>query len=136
MKRLLIVGLLLSGCGGISIVGEEVQSQVESKLPSIPSDQGQLCICRVYNFARFTSVFDMKANGEDIGRLSSGSYFCINLEPDEYIISTKLGFNRASEEVLIRPGVRKYMDFQFGLDGLDFDSTSREVGLSCINSVM
>lgn len=139
MKKIIILCALvsLSGCGGITMIDEKQQAMIETKLPAIDPKGGQLCICRASNFAGSGAIVGLKANDENIGELPNSSYFCINLSPDQYSITGDCTMcSRMGSETIIKQGQRKYMELYVGMNGMNLHSTSREIGLSCINGRM
>ena len=138
MKKSIMLSSLifLTACGGVSQITPMQQSQVEQLLPAIDSAYGQICIFRASNYGGAAVSFEMRANGESIGRLSNSSYFCTNLSPDEYIITGEswTGY-RVSAETIIRSGTRKYMELQVGMDNQLILQT-RELGLAGIYGAM
>ena len=135
MKKLIpiIPILLLLSCGGsIRMIDEQQQAIVESQLPPMHPDGGQLCVCTTSGFGLSRAV-TMEANGEHIGRLPGGSFFCVNLRPDDYIITANCPTcPRRTLETSIRQGRRRYMEISIGIEGMILQSVTQEQGLSCM----
>ena len=125
--------LTLTACGGITRITPESQDSIENLLPVIHPDGGQLCVCRTSNYAGSGLVPILEANGEYIGRLPNNSFFCVNLMPDDYAITSDCwNCARVGAETTIRQGERKFMELFLGFNGKNIHRTSREMGLSCI----
>jgi hypothetical protein len=137
MKKmiLMILPLALVACGGITMIDKNQQDVIESKLPEIHEDGGQLCICRASNFAGSAAILGIKVNGEYIGDLPNNSYLCANLSPDEYSVTGDCTLcTRVGTETIIKQGQRKYMELS--VNSVSLHSTSRDIGLSCIAGTM
>jgi len=137
MKKasLIIMALALVGCGQVSQITPEIVAFTEPKLPNIDPRGGQLCIFRASNFLGATTAVKLYANTDYIGRLTNGSYFCTNLEPGEYIISTGGSLSRAGAEINIVQSRRKFMELYVG-SGIRIDAVIPEVGLAGIYDTM
>lgn len=138
MKKCLfiVLTLMLSGCGNISQLTPEIADYVEPRLPYIDPRGGQLCMFRASNYVGTFMSYDIYADDEYIGRLPNGSYFCTNLEPGEYIISTGGTWQRGGADIFITKGRRKFMELYVGMGGTRVDSVIPEVGLAGIYDAM
>jgi hypothetical protein len=135
MKKVLLVTILLAGCGGISQLSPDGQQLVESQLPAIETGTGQLCIFRASYLAGMGAGCDLYANEQKIGRLPNSSYFCANLTPGEYTINAKcFGGARMGAETIIKSGERKYMELSVASSTLM--GQTRDTGLSGIHAAM
>jgi hypothetical protein len=127
--------LLLAACGGISEIDRDTMTRTESRLPPIDPRGGQLCVFRVQHYMLMMVAQDVWADGEFIGHLPNDSWFCVNLTPGDYIITTdgSLGF-RAGANVAINARVRKFMELN--ADAKNLIPQTPEVGLAGIYSAM
>jgi len=136
MKKIVILSslIVLVGCAGnIEIADKVTQDKTAAMLPAFKSPNGQICICRAYNFNGGMQSFEIKANDDTIGKLSNDAYLCVDLMPGPYSInSSQFGFV-VSKDITIESGHRKYMEFQVGFNGRNFITLTPAQGLSCIN---
>ncbi len=138
MKKasLILLTLALVGCGTVSQISPEQMTITERYLPAIDPRGGQLCVFRASNYVGMPLSYEIYANNEFIGRLRNSSYFCTNLEPGEYVISTGGTWHRGGAEIVISQGRRKFMELYVGSAGVRFDSVIPEVGLAGIHDTM
>ena len=138
MKKFLLLSLVfsLSGCGVVSQTTPETSAFTMQQLPALDSRGGQLCIFRASNFAGAGTAYKIYADDEYIGRLPNNSYFCINLELGEYVISTGGSWQRAGTETIISQGKRKFMELYVGMNGVSIHSVTPDVGLAGIYSTI
>lgn len=134
MKKtlLFLLTIALSACGGISQITSEDAAMTARRLPNINPRGGQLCIFRSSNVVGMAMTYEIYADDEYIGRLPNDTYFCINLEPGEYVISTGGSWQRAGAETIISRGKRKFMELYVGMNGVSINSVTPEVGLAGI----
>ena len=133
---LVILSVSLVGCGAVSQLSPEMADVIERRLPFIDPRGGQLCMFRASNFVGAAMSYDIYANNEYIGRLPNSSYFCTNLEPGEYVISTGGTWQRGGSEIIISKGRRKFMELHVGTGGIRVDSVIPDVGLAGIYDAM
>lgn len=133
---LFLLTIALSACGGISQITSEDAAMTARRLPNINPRGGQLCIFRSSNVVGMAMTYEIYADGEYIGRLSNDTYFCTNLEPGEYVISTGGSWQRAGAETVISRGKRKFMELYVGMNGVSINSVTPEVGLAGIRDAM
>lgn len=135
MKKLIILALLLSGCATVPQTTPDLQNETEQKLPVIKKDKGQFCVFRVAGMGCAICTFDVKLDEEVIGELSNGAYLCKNVIPGEYNISARgNSWTRASTDIVIKQGVRKFIELQAYPPSLG--ATTREQGLNGIYDTM
>ena len=134
MKKILLflVSITLSACGRVSQITSEDAAMTARKLPNIDPRGGQLCMFRSSNAVGVAMTYEIYADDEYIGRLPNDTYFCINLEPGEYVISTGGSWQRAGAETIISRGKRKFMELYVGMNGVSIHSVTPEVGLAGI----
>lgn len=134
MKKILsfLLTITLSACGGVSQITSEEAAVTARRLPNIDPRGGQLCMFRASNVVGVAVSYEIYADDEYIGRLSNDAYFCINIEPGEYIISTGGSWQRAGAETIISRGKRKFMELYVGMNGVSIHSVTPEVGLAGI----
>lgn len=134
MKKILLflLTITLSACGGVSQITSEEAAVTARRLPNIDPRGGQLCMFRSSNFVGAAMTYEIYADDEYIGRLPNDTYFCINLEPGEYVISTGGSWQRAGAETIISRGKRKFMELYVGMNGVSIHSVTPEVGLAGI----
>ncbi len=88
MKKLLMLLFLTSCVSIIDVpkVSKEIKTDVESYLPKIEKEKGQICFYRLKAYVGFANSADIFVDGKKIGEISNNSYFCKNFVPGEYEI--------------------------------------------------
>ena len=102
--------MILAACAGAQNV----------ELPAGRTDAGQLCMFRRQGLTiDMPFVFRISADGEPIGRLGSGGWFCANLTPGEYIISARhFASFRTAKEIVIKRGERRFLELNVGTSAI------------------
>jgi hypothetical protein len=73
-----------------AVFGERASSRGWLDIPPPPRGQGQVVFFRARNAANFGTWFNVRENGEALGKLSNGAYFIARFTPGEHTFTATL----------------------------------------------
>ena len=139
MKKLasiIFVALILQGCA-TSIITPEQRTQAKFRLPEIEQNQAQVCFVREGSFMCAPWEPDIKENGQIIGILKNGSYFCHNTNNGHhtFVASTLLDYDRKISMTLAK-NTRSFVRYSIKMGPVSGNGKLEEIDeLSALNKI-
>lgn len=136
MKKLLyLLPFALIGCVSVdNHVTPEAIRAAKVSLPAISKGMSSVCFVRQSRFIGIAGKPDILYNGEIIGEIKNGSYFCQEFKPGEHVFTLKAPLSDdAFAPITTKAGERKYIEFSLDYKEFTFKEVPESYALIVVS---